>query len=499
MRTIYGIRAQLTSGIVIITLAAIGFMGVLSISLLESGALRGKVGEAEKSARLLRMMFFEAGSPPIFPDRAKRVMKNLGISSMAISDGSGKAVFTEGGLPPKGGEVVFFEDNIKIYRAGGGFLKGPGAYLYVTAKGETGAAESVSFTVSLTDIASYASSMRRFIVFYALADSLIIIAFGVYFLSAFIIRPVKRLEGTASRIASGDLEARAEVESKDEIGGLATAFNTMAGRLREEIGRLERTNTELTDAQEELVKARTLASTGSLAAGLAHEIGNPLGAVSGYIEILKKGAAGREEERDMVARMEKEVERINGIVREFLDISRPPKRPSEPADLNTVVKETVEIFSFHRDFKGIRTELRLKEDIPPVMIDRDKLRQVFMNLLINAAEAMGQGGVITVETGRESRPRLDEGKRRRGDTDFTYARRVKEYASVSFIDSGPGIKREDMEKVFDPFFTTKPQGKGVGLGLFISQTIVRAYGGTIEVESEPGMGSAFRVLLEVGG
>ncbi|MBI5560734.1 MAG: HAMP domain-containing protein [Deltaproteobacteria bacterium] len=493
-----GLRAQLVSGIVIITIAAIGFMGVLSITLLQANALRGKINEAEDIARLLRLALPGEAAMPAFGDYARKVMKDLGIPFLKVSDYSGRMVFTEGRDEEARGEVVFFEDGIKIYRAG----IGVGSHLYVIVAPSLGGGvtgQSVSFIVSLADIDSYVSTMRRFMVLYALLDSVIIIAFGVYFLSFFIIRPVKRLEGAASRIAAGELGVRADVRTNDEIGSLAAAFNTMAARLREEFGRLERMNTELLDREEELLKTRTLASTGRLAAGVAHEIGNPLGVVSGYLDILGRGLKTREEEKDIIKRMEKEVSRINSIVREFLDISRPSVKPPEETDLNAVIKETVELFSFHRDFKGVKAELKLKGVLPPVMIDGDKLRQVFMNLLINAAEAMPQGGVITVETDKEGRRagHAAVARKRSGDTDFTPAseRRLKEYVVASFIDRGSGINKEELDKIFDPFFTTKPPGKGTGLGLFISESIIKAYGGTIEAESEPGKGSIFRVLL----
>ncbi|HLE09081.1 MAG TPA: ATP-binding protein, partial [Thermodesulfobacteriota bacterium] len=153
----------------------------------------------------------------------------------------------------------------------------------------------------------------------------------------------------------------------------------------------------------------------------------------------------------------------------------------------------------HKDLKKVDAELVLKEDIPPVIIHEDKLRQVFMNLFINAAEAMPEGGHVTVETGVKSHA-VDRGmKRRKSDPDFTGAdweRRIKEYVTVSFKDTGCGIKKEDMDKIFDPFFTTKEIGRGTGLGLFISRSIVNAYGGTIEVGSEEGKGSVFTVLIE---
>ena len=506
MKSVRGIRAQIISGIVVITLAAIGFMGVLSISILQTNALTVKVKEAKNVARIFRIALPPAKGAAGFADYSRNIMASAGISSMTIKDSTGAVVFSEGRLPERfleeKGERVFFEEGIEIYRVGGGFLKGPGTFLYLNAGILPGkiSALSLSFTMPLSDISLYTSTVRRFIVFYAIADSVIIIALGIYFLSVFIIRPVKRLEDAASRVSGGDLSVRAEVSGNNEISSLASGFNTMADRLREEIERLARVNRELLDTQEELLKTSTLASVGRLAAGVAHEIGNPLGAISGYIEILGKGGlACGEEEKDILKRMETEISRIDRTVKEFLDISRPPALPPSPVNVNTLVRETVELLSRHKDLKKVDAELVLKEDIPPVIIHEDKLRQVFMNLFINAAEAMPEGGHVTVETGVKSHA-VDRGmKRRKSDPDFTGAdweRRIKEYVTVSFKDTGCGIKKEDMDKIFDPFFTTKEIGSGTGLGLFISRSIVNAYGGTIEVGSEEGKGSVFTVLIE---
>jgi signal transduction histidine kinase len=513
MKLTLGIRTHLVAGIIIITLAAIGLLGVLSIKVVESNFVYRKVREAEAMARLMRAATIEASwsaDTARVIEYAKRIMNEVDIHSLVLRDSEGRALLKEGELlraEVSGRSILYFENGIKIRSLGGGWLKGPPGFLHISVGGSSfnPAADSgatFAFTVSLSDIDEDLARVSRFLVFYAAVDSLIIIALGVYFLSRAIISPIKRLEGTASRIAGGELGERADMTIDNEIGRLAGAFNTMAGRLENEIKRLGRVNRELIETQEELLRSSTLAAVGRLAAGIAHEIGNPLGSVQGYLDILSKGIQDKDEEKEILKRTEKEISRINTIVMEFLDISRPSKEPPGRVDVNSLLVDTVSMMAGHDGFEDVKTELVLKEDIPPVIIHEGKFRQVFINLLLNASDAMDGKGVVTVKTGTEKHhvEGSTRGGRRKGDPDFSASvtgRRVKEYVSVSFHDTGCGISKEEIPKIFDPFYTTKVEGKGTGLGLFISQGIIKTYGGMIEVESKPGKGSTFKALLPV--
>lgn len=511
MKSAIGIRAQLAAGIIIITITAIGLLGVLSVKLLERNTVGLKVREAESMARLLRGATIEApwrADKGRVAEYTRRIVREVGLRSLQVTDERGNVLVKEGEPPMAGqepGSTLFYEDGIKIRSLGGGWFTGPPRFLHVSVGGSVfPSPAALSFVVSLSDIHEDMAGIRHFLLFYALFDSLIIIALGVYFLSRSIIHPIKRLETTATRIAEGGLEERADISIDNEIGRLAAAFNTMAKRLEDEIKRLARVNSELVEAQEELLRSQTLAAMGRLSAGLAHEIGNPLGAVQGYMDILLKGAEDKEEEKDILLRTEKEISRINMILREFLDMSRPSKGPPGLVNVNELVGDTLAMMAGDKRFEGVRTELVLKRDVPTVIIHDGKLRQVFINLLMNAADAMEGSGVVTVGTATEERRQKGSASvgSRRGDPDFTRSidkRRIKNYVSVSFRDTGCGISEEEMSKIFDPFYTTKVEGKGgTGLGLVVSQGIIRTYGGMMEVASEPGKGSTFKVLLPAG-
>ncbi|MBI5467517.1 MAG: HAMP domain-containing protein [Deltaproteobacteria bacterium] len=501
-----GIRAQLTAGIVLTTLAGIGLIGLLSIKIVENSAVYWKISEAGKILRIIRSSMQKSSQGAYSPESirfAEEALRSAGVSDYVVTVPAGKAVLREGTLPDDPGEEVPYQD-LSVRRIGGGWFQGPGRLLLVSSSfdGAGDGGGSIRFTVSLSDIRADMAGVRKFLLFYALLDSAIIILLGVYFLSRSITGPLKKLEEAATRIAGGKLGERADVSVDNEVGSLAASFNVMAERLEAEIKSLERVNLELVGAQEELLRSGTLAAVGRLAAGIAHEIGNPLGAVHGYLDILSKGLPDREEEKDIIGRVSKEVSRIDSIVREFLDIARPPKKPSAPVDVNRLIGETVSALALHRDFSGVGTKLDLAGGLPEVAIDGGKLRQVFVNLLLNAAQSMSavhSERTVSITTSTERRSEGVRLGRRRDDPPVKGRVPVdREFVVIRFTDSGSGISVEDAEKIFDPFFTTKDVGKGTGLGLFISQSIIKTYGGGISFERGDGTGSTFTVILPSG-
>jgi signal transduction histidine kinase len=227
-----------------------------------------------------------------------------------------------------------------------------------------------------------------------------------------------------------------------------------------------------------------LAALGEMAAGLAHEIRNPLGAIKGAAQLLigpdgKPSAPGPEtgEFLDIIV---EEVNRLNNVVTRFLDYARAEKTEPHSAtrvDVNAVVRKTVQLLGSSSEAKNVTIDVRLDDLIPQVAGDPEALVQVFLNLGFNAAQAMPDGGTLEILTTRRRRSRLGYGQ----------------FAEVRFRDSGIGIARDKLKKLFIPFFTTK--SRGTGLGLAISQRIVNQHGGTIEVRSTPGQGSTFSVFL----
>ncbi|WP_242392494.1 sensor histidine kinase [Anaeromyxobacter oryzisoli] len=280
-----------------------------------------------------------------------------------------------------------------------------------------------------------------------------LIALGVSLaIARSIATPVAQLTAGAARIAAGDLEARIEVTGAPELVALAQRWNAMTAALR--------------NHQEQLVRSEKLAGIGRLAAGVAHEIDNPLGVILGYAKLLRKRAEGPLAEDLLV--IEEEALRAKEIVDGLLDLSRPIPAPNrEPVDLRGVAEDVIARLREARLLEAVAVEV---QGTARVLGHPGKLRQVLVNLVRNAAEAAGPGGAVEV--------RIEE----RGGA-----------VEVAVDDSGPGIPPAARAKLFEPFFTTKPQG--TGLGLSVSRAIARAHGGELSAGEAPGGGARFALTL----
>ncbi len=289
-----------------------------------------------------------------------------------------------------------------------------------------------------------------------------------YLLSSGILRPIRRLVDASHALAKGDLSHKITVHPSDEIGELCETFNMMAASLDERDRKLKQY------MHERLSQSEKLASLGRLAAGVAHEINNPLTGVLTYSHLLLKKTPSGNPDREDLEVIVRETTRCRQIVKELLDFARETKSQRKPSDLNKVIRDTISLVENQVSFQRVKIHARLGRDLPEIPIDANEVQQVFTNLALNAAEAMPDGGVITITTS------LD------GDGEFVRA-------EVS--DTGMGIPEENLSKIFDPFFTTKEAGAGTGLGLSVTYGIIQRHDGTIEVTSEVGKGTTFTIRL----
>lgn len=513
-----GIRAQLIAGIIIVTVGAIALIGFLSIRMLEWNALYRKSKEAEVIVASIQAYIAEGRTSGAtgLQKFVSALSEKAVIKDMAIVDDKGKVWFVAGeGLPVSQaeGSSLYLIKDLDIKMIGGGWFKGVGKELLAVSAVKNNPGGFMIFSMPLSDIRQETENFRRLIFFYALFDSILIILFGIYIFSKNIIRPMSLLKKTAEDIAGGMLEKRVKIDIKNEIGSFALSFNIMADRLEEKIKTLERLNKELVVAQEELIRSEKLATVGRLAAGVAHEIGNPLGAMLGYVDILKKTVSSKQEavsseSGEILERLGKEIERIDKIVRGLLDFSRPSKKVLQDVDVNKVVKDSIQMlllqFSSASGGCGISFDMRLDEQIPHVRADEDMLQQVLLNLFLNAKDAMEKDGTIAVETRviKEGVRSQESGVGRRKDdfVESNFSDMRKETAEQNFVvisvaDTGKGISEDGIAKIFDPFFTTKEQGKGTGLGLTVSLGIIQTFGGDIKVRSELGKGTTLEVMI----
>lgn len=332
---------------------------------------------------------------------------------------------------------------------------------------------------SLDDIRHRLLLSQQLLLLYVLLYGSVLVAAGYYLLQRNVIKPARDLLQATEDVSRGNLETRLPVAGPLEIAHLADAYNHMVDALQSSraetqshISALQLTNAELQQAREELIRSEKLASVGQLAAGLAHELGNPLAALIGYLEILKIRIT-TSAEQDVVKRSLTEAGRIDYLVRELLDYSRPTATVTDRVDPLVELRNSLQLLKHQGVFAGLTLLDHLPVCETTVLIDRQKLQQVFINLLLNAVQACIEQGQVTVA-----------------------AELVDDSISLLIIDNGCGIAADKLGKIFDPFFTTKAPGKGTGLGLAICQRIVAEAGGEIVVQSTPKKGSVFRVKLK---
>jgi signal transduction histidine kinase len=379
--------------------------------------------------------------------------------------------------------------------------------------------------VPIRDLMINILKSKKIILITIVFQSIVLIIFGSFLLSRVLVKPIKDLVRLTQKISGGDFSQKIEVTAINEIGQLIGSFNRMVERLKENqeslenyLESLESTNKQLKQAQEELIRTEKLASIGRFAAGVAHEVGNPLGAILGYVSILQKEGIDHEESKDYLKRIEKEIDRISRIVRELLDFARPSKFEIKEVEVNKVIESALSLLSYQKNFKNIETQLDLQPNLPMIQGDDSQLSQVFINIILNAIDAMPNGGTLTIQTGTHVVENLDVDRlqgiytrRRKSDpmeSDYSRMRKsdplaalLKKFSEgdrlvkIRISDTGVGIKKEDLENIFDPFFTTKAPDKGTGLGLSISLRIVESLGGEIRVESEVGKGTTFEVYF----
>jgi signal transduction histidine kinase len=310
----------------------------------------------------------------------------------------------------------------------------------------------------------------------AVASTIFVIGLVVLFgITMRMTKPIERLTVAAKRIEEGELNYRVRIERDDEIGSLATAFDQMAERLM-------RREKELKESQNTLRRADRLSSLGLLTAGLAHEIRNPLVAIRTFTQLLPERYNDAEFRDGFQGLALKEVDRICGLINDLLSFARPSRPKVVQENINEVVDGITRILETEAKEKNVEITRYFAESLPTVWIDREQMKQVFMNLILNAIQAMkNEGGAILISTRPHSKDQSGQAGR---------------FIQVEIRDTGVGIPEENLEHIFDPFFTNKDEGSG--LGLSISHQIVQEHGGYVTVESKVGKGTAFFINIPVG-
>ncbi len=339
----------------------------------------------------------------------------------------------------------------------------------------------------------------------AIVLTLIVFALTILFITfivRFVTKPVKALVDVTDQVARGDLNQRVRIDQHDEIGQLANTFNKMIESLQQTRNEIEEYNRtleekiiqrtlELEDAQAQLIQSEKMSAIGQLAAGVAHELNNPLGGILGYaqfaLEKLKKKGAADPEDKEIASfiryltDIETQARRCKAIVQNLLRFSRSRRATEfEDVDINATIEDTVTFVEHQLHMNQIELKLELDENLPIIQGSGGQLQQVFTNLIINAMHASKPETTITIKS--------------------RYSPAVGEFGGaveIQISDQGCGIETEMIKKIFEPFFTTKEVGKGTGLGLSVSYGIIKDHGGEIKVDSIVNQGTTFTLILPV--
>ena len=321
------------------------------------------------------------------------------------------------------------------------------------------------------------TQIQRVLPFYLALDLVVVTVFVYAVLQWMVGRPLRAAEDSISRLASSDLNVRF-----DEGGPLMSRFQRALKRTadalqaeqtttRTQLAELRTTNTQLMRAQSELVASDRLATVGKLAAGVAHEVGNPLSGILGYLSLMRSRANGNEETIDMVKRIEAEVNRIDQIVRSLLELGRPSRGEPTPVELSGLIDSSVKLLSSGPEFRNLKWRVEIGPDLY-ARCESGPLSQIVINLLINAAQTM-----------------------KRQETLQLIGAKADGHAELRVRDSGPGLPPAVLGRLFEPFFTTKAAGKGTGLGLAVSRHLIEGMGGQLRAENHPEGGAVFTVRL----
>ena len=484
---------KIQTALTFLLLLVIGMLLVelVAMQLWRRDALRADREQAELLLDSMAARFFpgvergkEAGGLAVPPsDRA--------VLCLGMLDGAGRVVVT-----PQCGFVQPLEEGLRLAVASGKESRrrltqpedrgqSGGVLLLAQPVRVDGASSpgSVGMIRSLAPLEARLRDGEITILGYVLVNAVLLAAVGLFRIIKLVVRPLENLAEQADLYSARHEFLPSSGRRRNEFGRLESSLHRMVARLeqdREDLQKtvcsLEQANTQLERTRQEMVSAEKQASTGRLAAGLAHEIGNPLGVMQGYLELLRQEGLAPGEKKEFLDRTEQELGRVNRLIRQLLDFARPAPGNRVPVHGQQLVQQAVEMFR-ERGKGAIAYNATLRAEQDLVVADPDGLRQVLINCLLNAEDALLAGaaseksGRIEVLCENCSAPNGAPALR------------------VTVRDNGPGITAEHRAEVFEPFFTTKEPGKGTGLGLSVSSGLIAGFGGEMGVVSQPGEGA----------
>ncbi|MFH1976861.1 MAG: ATP-binding protein [Pseudomonadota bacterium] len=441
---------------------------------------------------------------PDYSDKLDVILNMAGFSCAIIQDRYSNMLYPASPDCPMSDEIrIIVEESIessrKMTRFTGtawGVFWMQNRYLVVSAPLliEGHAEAGVGIVMELEDIYKVLRRTQKVLFVYSVINLFVLTITGLYLILNIAVKPVQRMVKRAEEFREEDDFFFLDGKHDNEFDRLSKALNRLLKRVSEDkekllatISSLEKANIDLKQAQKDVVMAEKLASVGRLSSGIAHEVGNPIGIIIGYLELLKQKDMPDDEKNEYIKRAENEINRVNGIIRQLLDFSRPSEGKPEIINVHEVIEDVAEIVRFQPFTSGIDLKISLEAREDRVLTDPNQLRQIFINLIINAADAISSSQnklrgklLIKSEVVSES------------DNEAINDLPV---LKISFIDNGSGIPEKNIGNIFDPFYTTKEPGKGTGLGLFVSFALLDGMGGKIKAQSVDGEGTTMSVYL----
>ncbi len=495
----FRIRSSLNSvlavHLVLILLASMLLINIVTIKLFERDAVKARISAAQSVIRTLEK--YSALKSPSSISEASNVFS-------ALEKVSGELGYKNPVVMTKGENLVFPVDSRhvdhgslaaarKAAESGQGIIEFTGRtwgifwFAYRAVKlalplsgGETfhGA---VSVSIPLEPVYASLRAREKILLLYTALNAFFLALIGTYRLNRKMIRPLKRLLDATEQFTGDEPFPSLHEGRSSEIGQINRSIHAMLKRLeqnkeelKDQLARLEESNRELKIAQKEIITSEKLASVGRLATGVAHEIGNPLGIVLGYLDIIKSGKLDEEEISDFLTRIETEVTKIHMVIRQMLDFSRTASGNPHRISLRTVVYDALSVLEPHPMMNKVSVQLHMKCESDCVWADANQLQQVIINIIINSVDAMADcpEPAVLISSSKE-----------------------KNMIRLSILDSGPGVENESLGRLFEPFYTSKEPGKGTGMGLAVCYRIIEAAGGMIRAENSESAGLEVSILL----
>ncbi len=485
-----GLRFYILFNILVICGVGMILIGIISIKITERSAIQAKIDSTTAVINVFETTYFKKSDI----NQGVKFLQNalskgswgfIKIGKENIYFETPKSVVEKKYIPTGLVNRVSYTKTPEIYVEGLSFLpfKNYESYKIAAPLINGGLKGTIFIYEPLKDFNKNIQRNQRFLALWVFLFMLLIAIFGYYLLSKTVVNPVHKLISLTKDISRGITPLSPNTGNITEINKLQDALVSMANeieaskkKLEVNIDNLEDANKKIIETQKELIATEKMASLGKLSAGVAHEIGNPLSAISGYMEILRKSPHITEQEKNIyLEKITGEIERINKIISTLLDYAIPRETTEARTDLNETIQKAVELLTNQGIFKRISLYTDLSRDPLTITIDEFQLLQVFINLLINARDAVDVDGEIRIKS-------------------FLNDRNL---AEVSIKDNGMGIDMENLDKIFDPFFTTKEPGSGTGLGLSISHRIIKQFDGNITVNSNPGEDTEFILTFPI--